>query len=283
VIAVVGPAFSGATKASGGIFKSADLAAVTPSATAIDLSRLGFTTFFRVVPADNVQGEKAAAYIDSVSKQRSLFLVDDKSEAGSGLADVIENSLKRTDVRVTREGVSPTKDYSAVATKLANSGADVVYYAGYYAEAALFARAVANSDYAGIKIGGDGSNDDAFIEGAGDAAGGWRFTCSCVDARIAKSAKGFATAYQTEYGSAPGAFSAEAFDAANTIISVLKGMKDPDRGKVVEALRTVKYQGIIGDIGFEQNGEPKAGNIFVYEVDGGKRTLLGSVDEIVGG
>ncbi|MDP3892962.1 branched-chain amino acid ABC transporter substrate-binding protein, partial [Nocardioides sp.] len=261
VIAVAGPAFSGATKASGPIFTQANLAAVSPSATNAELTQLGFSTFFRVVPADNVQGEKAAAYIESLSQNKHLYLVDDKSEYGVGLADVIEDALADTDVKVDREGVAPTKDYSAVATKIANSGADTVYYAGYFAEGALFARALDATTFEGNRLAGDGSNDDQFIAGAGDAAEGWQMTCACADARIDPSAKSFVDAYTEAYGEAPGAYSAEAYDATNTIISVLRGLDDPARESVVEGLRGVQYKGLVGDISFTEDGEPTAGSI----------------------
>ena len=56
VVAVVGPAFSGATAASEPLFSQADLVSVSPSATRADLTHLGFKSFVRVVTGDTIQG-----------------------------------------------------------------------------------------------------------------------------------------------------------------------------------------------------------------------------------
>jgi branched-chain amino acid transport system substrate-binding protein len=47
IIGLVGPAWSGETKATGGVFDQAGLAAATPSATNVALSEQGWKTFLR--------------------------------------------------------------------------------------------------------------------------------------------------------------------------------------------------------------------------------------------
>ena len=56
VVAVVGPAFSGATEAAEPTFSAANLATVSPSATLPLLAQKGWRNFFRVVADDNAQG-----------------------------------------------------------------------------------------------------------------------------------------------------------------------------------------------------------------------------------
>src|SRR5947209_4137680 len=56
VLGVIGPAFSGTTKAVGATYSQAGLAFITPSATNATLQQQGFTTFHRIVPSDNVEG-----------------------------------------------------------------------------------------------------------------------------------------------------------------------------------------------------------------------------------
>ena len=63
VIAVIGPMFSGATKASEPVFSQAGILSVSPSATNPALTTLGFKTFVRVIAPDTVQGKAAADYI----------------------------------------------------------------------------------------------------------------------------------------------------------------------------------------------------------------------------
>ena len=62
-IGLVGPAFSGETKATGGVFNQAGLVAVTASATNPTLSENGWKTFFRGLANDAVQGPSVANYL----------------------------------------------------------------------------------------------------------------------------------------------------------------------------------------------------------------------------
>ena len=62
-IGLVGPAFSGETKATGGVFDQAGLVAVTASATNPTLSENGWKTFFRGLANDAVQGPSVANYM----------------------------------------------------------------------------------------------------------------------------------------------------------------------------------------------------------------------------
>ena len=58
---------------------------------------------------------------------------------------------------MTRQSVAAsTQDYGAVAQAVVSSGAGAVYYAGYDAQAALFAKALKAASFKGIAMGGDG-------------------------------------------------------------------------------------------------------------------------------
>lgn len=276
VMAVVGPAFSGATAASEPKFTAANLASVSPSATRVNLTSSGYKTFFRVVANDGAQGPAAADYLIAQGK-KNVYLVDDTSDYGKGLADNIQTELKAKNIKFEREGVSDkTSDYSAIATKVANSGADALYYGGYYAGGSLFAKALQAAGFKGLAMSDDGSNDDGFIKGAGAAAEGWQFTCACADARTDPNEADFNTAYKAMFNVDPGTYSPEAYDATNAIISVMKGIgANVTRQAVVDGLRTVDYKGITKQIKFESNGEVAGTAIYVYEVKDGKRVFKG--------
>ncbi len=277
VMAVVGPAFSGATAAVEPKFTAANLASVSPSATRVSLTSSGYKTFFRVVANDGAQGPAAADYLIKQGK-KNVYLVDDTSDYGKGLADNIQTELKAKKVKYEREGVSDkTSDYSAIATKVVSSGADALYYGGYYAGGSLFAKALKAAGFKGLAMSDDGSNDPHFITGAGAAASeGWQFTCACADATTDPNEKQFNTDYQTEYKVAPGTYSPEAYDATNAIISVMKGIgATVTRQGVVDGLKTVNFAGITKPIKFEANGEVAGSTIYVYQVTSGKIVLKG--------
>ena len=284
VVAVVGPMFSGATKAAEPSFSTAGLLSVSPSATNPALTSLGFKTFFRVIPPDDAQGQEAANYLTKAVKAKKVFSLDDKSEYGTGLSGVIEKQVKANGATVIHDGIPPTKDYTAEADKIVAAKPDALYYSGYYAEFGLLVRALKGKGFKGTIMSGDGSNDDKFITAAGNAnAEGVLLTCPCGDANVDPKAKDFLASFKlVNNGTKPGTYSPEAYDATNAIISVLKtlGSSPSDRAKVATAFKTVDYQGITKQIKFTSTGEVTAKIVFVYKVANGTRTVLGTTADL---
>jgi len=282
VVAVVGPAFSGATKAAGKLFAAANLAAVSPSATNPDLTSSGFTTFFRTVPPDDAQGSQGAAYLAKALKAKSVYSINDKSEYGVGLAGVLDKTLKDSGVKVTAEGVPITKDYSTVAQKVKNAGVDAVFYSGYFPEFALLTKALRGIGFDKPLMSGDGSKEAEYIKQATpEVAEGAILVCPCADATVDPNAKAFADDYQAAFGKPAGTYSPEAFDSTNAIIAAMKSIDgEITREKVVEALRTVDYKGLTKQVKFDDKGEVQTKTVFVYQVKAGKLELLGTTEEL---
>ncbi len=284
VVGVVGPAFSGATAASEPLFSQANLVSVSPSATRADLTDLGFTSFVRVVTGDTIQGAKMADFVSKSLKAKTAYVVDDKSAYGAGLAKFIKAELGTAGVTFKEEGLAPTKDYSAIATKVVGAKVDALIYGGYFAELALFAKALKAAGFKGAIVSGDGSKDDQLIKQAGAAAEGVYVTCAC-GGPVEKGntdAEDFAKAYQAKFNVAPGTYSGEAFDAANVIIAAMKGLNgNITRQSVTDAVKkTADFPGITHKITFDERGEGGAGDIFAFQVKSGKIALLGNTDDL---
>jgi branched-chain amino acid transport system substrate-binding protein len=283
VVAVVGPAFSGATAASEPLFSQADLISVSPSATRADLTHLGFKSFVRVVTGDTIQGAQLADYTAKTLKAKSAYVVDDKSPYGAGLTKFVKEQLTTNGVTFKEEGLAPTKDYSALATKVTAAKVDALVYGGYFAELALFAKALKSAGFKGAIVSGDGSKDEQLIKQAGAAAEGIYLTCACGGPTAAgdASADQFAKDYQAKFGTAPGTYSAEAFDAANLIIAAMKDLDEITRSSITAAVKkTSGFKGVSHTITFDENGEGGAGQIFMHQVKGGKIALLGDIKDL---
>ncbi len=284
VIAVVGPMFSGATKASEPVFSQAGILSVSPSATNVALTTLGFKTFVRVIAPDNVQGKFAADYIAQKLKAKKVFSLDDNTDYGTGLSKYLEAELKAKGVSVTHDGIDPTKDYTSETTKIIGTNPDAVYYSGYYAQFGPLAKALKGAGYKGALLSGDGSNDDQFIKDAGGPANanGAYLTCACGDANIDPKAVAFVSAYKALNGANPGTYSGEAYDATNALIEVLKGLGDkPTASAVVDAYKKVDYTGLTKQIKFTSAGEVAGSAVYLYQVKDGKRVVLGLISDLL--
>jgi branched-chain amino acid transport system substrate-binding protein len=283
VVGMIGPSFSGATKASGKIYGEVGMAFISPSATNATLQDQGFTTYHRVVPDDNVEGTQAADWFARKGLKK-VFVVDDLSDYGKGVADAVQKELGVKSVPVTRQGVdAKTDDYSAIAQQIKASGAGALFYGGYDAQAAKLAKALKTAGYTGLTVTGNGGKSSVFTTGAGDAGNGWYFTCGCQDATVADSAKDFTAAYKAKFNTDPSTYSPESFDATNTLIQAIKDAAskgEVTRKSVLDAVNAIDYKGITTEIKFQANGElDGTPPVNLYQQTGGVIKSLGLLSD----
>jgi branched-chain amino acid transport system substrate-binding protein len=139
IIGLLGPAFSGETKATGPIFFQAGLLSLTASATNPDLTKNGWTNFFRGLANDAVQGPAVAAYMTKTLGYKKVCVVQDNSDYGAGLAQTVTTGLgSSADSNCAAKVKAGDKDFSATVQLVKGESPDAVFYAGYYAEAAPF-------------------------------------------------------------------------------------------------------------------------------------------------
>ena len=284
MLGVIGPSFSGATKAVGPSYDAAGLTIITPSATNPTLSTLGFKTFHRIVPSDNVEGTQGADWLAAKSL-KNVFVVDDLSDYGTGVSGAVLDELKVKGVATEHQGVdAKTTDYSSIATQVVGSGAGALFYGGYDVQAALFVKALVAANFKGIFVTGNGGKSSAFTQGAGAAGNGVYFTCGCLDATTAPDAKAFTTAYQAKFNTPPSTYSPEAYDATNALIQAIKDAKaagGATRASVLAAVNKLDYKGITTEVKFQPNGEVDASvqTVNLYEQKDGAIQLIGNIKD----
>src|ERR1035437_1302143 len=107
-LSIVGPAFSGATAAAEPYYAKAHIATVSPSATRVTLASSGWSNFFRVVADDGVQGPADADYLVKTKSFKSVYVVNDGSSYGSGLASAFATQATTDGATVTAATVPGT-------------------------------------------------------------------------------------------------------------------------------------------------------------------------------
>ena len=287
ILGVVGPTFSGETKALLQPLQDAGLVMVSASATATALPTVvpTQTVFHRLVPDDDVQGKGVADYVAKKLAVKKAAYVDDNSDYGKGLADGTRKLLETAGAQtVATDHVDPkSQDFSAAVNRVKAANPDLVFYGGYYSEAGRLRKQLVDAGVKAKFLSGDGSLDAGFVSAAGAAAEGSQVTCAC---KLATSDAGgplgdFAKSYAQLTGSQPGTYSTEGYDAAKLLI---KGIRDgkTDRKALLDYVENLgTYEGVGKSISFEANGNIKATGVFVYEVKSGKLAVLGSTEELV--
>jgi branched-chain amino acid transport system substrate-binding protein len=299
VIAVVGPAFSGATAAAEPLFSAAHMATVSPSATRPSLATSGWHNFFRVVADDNQQGPSDGDYIAKALKATSVYVLNDGSAYGAGLAGVVAGRLSHDGVKVTTdtvlgttqcsEGTGDVSEYAPEASKIVSSGAAAIFYGGYYCGFAHMVDALRTAGFKGDVMSGDGSEDPHFIvdsSPASDANGAYLSTAGAT-LGTTKLDKAFAKAFKAKAGFPVGEYSPESFDSTNVIIDAILtlykegGSAKVTRANIVTELHKISYAGITKTIKFKTNGNIYGATIFIYQVKNEKIGLLGTTKALI--
>ena len=295
VMAVIGPAFSGASKAADPIYNQAGLAMVTPSATDPTLQNNGWNNFFRVVADDDAQGPADADYMAKKLSFKTIYAIDDASAYAQGLVGAFDTQAQKDGVTVTHDtapgttqcqaGTGNVQQYGAEATKVKSSGASAVFYAGYYCDFALLAKALRGAGYTGQMVSDDGSESDTFITQAGqDVASGTLASCACQDITVNSAASSFNSGFKHLAGYAAGIYSGEAYDATNAVISVMKSIgSNVTRAKVVSGLHSISYKGLTKTVAFQSNGNISGTSVYIYKAEGAHFVQLGSIAQLIGG
>jgi branched-chain amino acid transport system substrate-binding protein len=254
IIGVVGLPFSGESEASQPILQEAKIPNITPSATRTSLTTHGWTYFHRAVANDASQGPAAANYISEVLKPQKVFVADDQSAYGAGLADAVKQKLGATVVGTDKTGADGKQtDFSATVQKVISSGATVMFYGGYYTNGGLIRKQLTAGGWKGTLVGGDGMKDNGLVKAAGvAAAAGSVVTCPCSPA--SKAGGTFVADYKKKWNVDAGTYSDVAYDATNIFLKgVDAGNTTPD--KMNTFLSTVQYDGVANTYKFTSAGE----------------------------
>ena len=298
LVAVVGPAFSGASEAAAPYYKAAHVAEVSASATAVALASGSDSNFFRTIADDSVQGKADADYLVKVKGVKNLLVIADGSFYGSGLAQVVAADAKALGATVNTETIpsvangvgGTTTEYGPDATQIATSDPDGIFYGGYYSDFGLLLSALSSAGYTAgatshVIMSGDGSNATGLITGTTpSSAANNVFLSESAAGKVNFFTGKLATEFQktTGFKASVALYAANAYDATDAIINALNTTMTPKtvtttlRKEVVAALHKVNFKGVTGTISFTGSGDLRndAGTSAISEVENGTITFL---------
>jgi branched-chain amino acid transport system substrate-binding protein len=281
IVAVVGPAYSGATIASLPYYKEAGMPLISPSATRVSLTdpsvagEFGGPVFHRIPATDKIQGPALGKFAVQGIAAPKVFIIDDQSAYSVGLVEYLTPSLPASVIVGTDSTKNDTSDFAATVAKVKSKGANVVIYTGYFSQAAVLVKQLRDGGYKGIFAGGDGVLNSEFAVLAGAAAEGARLTGATVP--LGELSPDLAAKFKESLGVEPGVYAAESFDAANIIIDAIKA-GNTTRETILAYIKTVQFVGVGGEvIAFDANGDSTLGFINGFEVKAGKVVSTGAI------
>jgi branched-chain amino acid transport system substrate-binding protein len=260
-VGLVGPAFSGETKATGTVFDQAGLVATTASATNVTLSENGWKTFFRGLANDGVQGPSVANYLKNTLNFKKICVVDDSTDYGLGLAQAMRETLGPVADSACNISVKKgDKDFSAAVTQIKGVNPDALFYSGYYSEAAPLVQQLRDGGVTATFVSADGTKDPEFVKQAGEASKDALLSCPCGPASEA-----FADEYTKKFGQEPGTYSTEGYDLGTIL---LKGIDSGaiTRPALLDFVKNYNGQGVARKYQWTDKGELTTTLIWIYKV-----------------
>ncbi|WP_241021630.1 branched-chain amino acid ABC transporter substrate-binding protein [Burkholderia sp. Ac-20353] len=279
IVAVIGHLNSGTTIPASKIYSDAGIVQIAPTATNPAYTQQGFKTTYRLVATDARQGPSLADYASKVLKIKTVAIVDDATAYGQGLAVEFEKGAKANGIKVVSHDATNDKatDFRAILTKIKGERPDAIMFGGLDAAGGPFAKQARQLGMPMKILAGDGVCISDLAKLAGDAAS--NVICSIAGAPLEKMPKGpsFAQSYKARFGNAPVLAAPFTYDAVYVIADAMKRAQSTAPDKILAAMPSTNYQGVLGDIRFDSRGDLRQGVISLYKYVDGKQMLLDTV------
>jgi branched-chain amino acid transport system substrate-binding protein len=231
--------------------------------------------YTRVVATDDVQGAVGAAFARRIGATR-VYVLHDSTPGGEAVAVTFANTAANLGVQVVGgpEGVDlAASDYRAVARKVRDSRADLVYWGGSEVGGGTLWRDLRAELGPNAKLmGPDGINNDGFIAAAGPAAEGTYATFpGIVPAQLGGKGADWYRRYKQQFQREPDPFAAYGYEAMSVALAAIERAGKLDRAAIRDAIVTTRdYDGILGRWSFTPTGDTTLTTMSVRQVRNGQ-------------
>lgn len=253
---VVGAFNSGVTMPSSEVYQENGILAITPASTNPQITERKMWNIFRTCGRDDQQGAVAGQYIVKHFKGKKIAVVHDKTTYGKGLADETVKAMAKGGMKpVMYEGINiGEKDFSALVSKVKQSGADLVYWGGLHTEGGLIVRQMRDQGVKAPLMGGDGITSDEFASIGGPGVEGTLMTYG-PDPRNKPEAKKAVEEFRAKKFE-PEAYTLYAYAAVQIIKQAAEAAKSLDPKKVAEKMHSgMKFTTVLGPIAYDKKGD----------------------------
>ncbi|EUC19222.1 UNVERIFIED_ORG: amino acid/amide ABC transporter substrate-binding protein (HAAT family) [Burkholderia sp. CF145] len=281
VAAVIGHYNSGVSIPAARIYNEAHVVMMTGASSNPQLTHLGFPYVFRLATNDNVMGGRMALYSAKVLGAQRAAVIDDRTAYGTGVADVFVESAKKAGLEIVAREYSTDKttDFKAILTQIKSRNPQVVFYGGYYAQAATLARQMGELGVNATIVGGDGICSPEFDKLSAGVADK-RMFCAQGGAPLdtLPDGKAFRARFRSAFNADVDTY-APAFYAATLVVADAMQKTGSTKPEVfVKALRDQAFTSILGPVRFDANGDWIDAPVTVYRLNGGSLTAIAQKD-----
>ncbi|MBI1901577.1 MAG: branched-chain amino acid ABC transporter substrate-binding protein [Planctomycetia bacterium] len=275
IMAYIGTYNSGAAKISMPKLNKVSLLMISPANTAVGLTKpgkgepnepdvyrpSGKINYYRVVPADDIQGVVGAEWAKELGAKR-VFVLHDRELYGKGVADIFKKRAEEIGLEVVGyEGIDvKATNYTPLASKVNGTTPDLVYFGGTtQSNGGQLAKDLRSSGFSKMLMAPDGCVEMAFIESAGaqNVNGNTYATFGGLPAdRLTGKGAEFYKKYKEKYNTEPEVYSVYGYESAKVVLAAIAKAGVKDREAILKAVGEIKeFDGALGKWSFDANGD----------------------------
>lgn len=277
VVAVIGHYNSGVSIPAARIYNDAHVVMITGASSNPQLTKLGLNYVYRLATNDNVMGGRMADYSAKVLKLKRAAVVDDRTAYGAGVADVFVKTAEKDGITVVAREYSTDKttDFKGILTQIKAQNPQVVFYGGYYAQAAILARQMVDLGINAVLVGGDGICSPEFGKLSNHALDNNMFCAqggSPLD--TLPEGKSFRSKFKSTFGADVDTY-APAFYAATLVVAdAMQKANSTSPEAYAKVMRDRAFTSMLGPVKFDDQGDWIDAPVTVYKLSGGSLTPI---------
>ena len=261
VVFVAGHFCSGSSIPASKIYKEAKILQITPASTnpklTDDAAAEGNKTVFRTCGRDDVQGLTVGTYMLKYHRDKKVAILHDKSPYGKGVADETKKTINKGGMKETLyEAYTDTdKDFTALIGKMKQAKIDIIVLGGYHTAGALIIKQSREQGLAAQLIGFDSLETAEFGKLGGAATNGVIMSFPPKAESDPKNAALVKKFMDQKYN--PEGYTLFSYAAIKVWADAANKAKSTDAAAVAAALRTGKYDSVLGPLEFDAKGDIK--------------------------
>ncbi len=274
IVFVAGHFCSGSSIPASKVYEEENILQISPASTNPKLTEEGGPNVFRTCGRDDQQGTVAGNFLADKFAGKKIAVLHDKTAYGKGLADETKKQLRKRGMKeaMYEAYTAGEKDYSALVSKLKGAGIDVMYLGGYHTEAGLMIRQAREQGYGVQLVSGDALVTDEYWKITGKAGEGTLMTFS-PDPRKNAMAAPVVKAFR-DTGYEPEGYTLYTYGAIQAWVQAVKKAGSTSTDALIKALRSNKFDTVLGKIGFDMTGDVTAPGYVFYKWHNGTYDYL---------
>ncbi len=276
VVATIGDVCSGATLAAMKVAAQAETPMLNNTSTSPVITAQGNKWIFRLQASDSKGAKNLTEFAVKKLGLKRIAIMHDNDAYGKDGADVIEKTLKDLGLSaVARLSFGRgDKDFSAQLLKVKEANADGVMFWSIFFDTAL---ALKQARQLGLKFQGLGSDANGypkFIELAGETSEGFIASAIFFNNDPSPKVQTFVKKFRDKYKKEADPTSSCAYDTMYVLAKAIEKAGSLDKAKIRDALKGTSYDGVTGQISFDETGD-SIRKVFEVQVKNGKFVKLG--------